>query len=178
VLLGQPNLYCAHSFILLTDLNDLRAAVPAPSPHNRMNASAAHALNVQCAAHRVGFAPVAFLCCLIFDDHDGIHRDVTTDKGFFKIAPAWKEEERPARTDATGLWNRGSPTMTGRRLKRKATRSMLFAEYPRASPAPRQKGLYVQTATAVNASRWSNTDILFSRESRTAVAALNKAYGR
>jgi hypothetical protein len=30
----------------------------------------------------------------------------------------------------------------------------------------------------VNASRWSNTDILFSRESRTAVAALNKAYGR
>jgi hypothetical protein len=37
------------------------------------------------------------------------------------MAPALKEEERPARTDATGLWDRGTPTMAGRGLISKAS---------------------------------------------------------
>jgi len=47
-------------------------------------------------------------------------REVATYAGFFKMAPALKEEERPARTDATGLWDRGTPTMAGRGLISKA----------------------------------------------------------
>jgi len=139
VLPGQLNLYWAHSVILLSDLDDLCAAFSTPSAHDRMNKTAAHALNVQCDAHLVGLVPVALLCRLIFDHYDGVHHDVTTDTGCFKIAPALKEEERPARTDTTGLWNRGAPTMTGLRLKCKATRSMLFAQRPCVSPAPRPK---------------------------------------
>jgi hypothetical protein len=35
--------------------------------------------------------------------------EIRTYKGFFMIAPALKEEERPALTDTTGLWDRGNP---------------------------------------------------------------------
>jgi hypothetical protein len=46
--------------------------------------------------------------------------EVTTYEEFFMIDPALKEEERPALTDTTGLWDRGNPTMAGCWAKRKA----------------------------------------------------------
>jgi hypothetical protein len=55
--------------------------------------------------------------------------EVTTCEGLFMIAPALKEEERPALTDTTGLWDRGNPTMAGWGAKRKATRGRSFGRY-------------------------------------------------
>ena len=37
------------------------------------------------------------------------------------IAPALKEEERPALTNTTGLWDRGNPTIAECELKSKGT---------------------------------------------------------
>ena len=73
------------------DLDHLRPALRAPSANNRMNASAAQAEYIQGAAEQIGFTLATPLDRVIFDHHDGVH------------GPAWKEEERPALTDATRL---------------------------------------------------------------------------
>jgi hypothetical protein len=72
VLLCQLDLYWAQSVILLTDLDDLRSAFSAPGAHNRINASAARALNVQFASRYIGFSKIALLRRLIFDHNDGV----------------------------------------------------------------------------------------------------------
>jgi hypothetical protein len=63
--------------------------------------------------------------------------EVTAYEGFFMIAPALKEEERPALTDTTGLWDRGNPTIAEYGVKCKATRSLVQQI---ASPCPTHGG--------------------------------------
>jgi hypothetical protein len=67
-----------------------------------MDTSAAQALYVECASHWIRFTLITLLGPLIFDHHDSVHGDVTTHTDFIS-APALKKEERPTRTDATGL---------------------------------------------------------------------------
>jgi len=68
-----------------------------------MNVGTALAPDVQDSSHRIGFTLVTLLGRLVFNHHNGVHGDVALRIAFFMTAPAWKEEERPALTNAAGL---------------------------------------------------------------------------